>query len=103
MKIKPNEAEVLNKLVKMYERNGNPIQVSSKDLDVMFWQAQLKRTFIKFYPTRQARLGVLKKLQEKGLITIDYSEKFYPKIIINSIDEAKQTLLDTPIPKVEIL
>jgi len=101
MRLKPNEAEVLNKLLKMYEESGNPVRVSSRDIDVMFWQAMIRKSYIKFFPTRQSKLGILRRLKNKGIISVDYEDKFNPMITINNPDEAKQHLLDTPVPNEE--
>lgn len=103
MVIKKNEAETLAALVKLAEERGNPMFVSTNELDVKYWQSVLQRSFVRFKPTRQAKLRVLRKLQEKGLISLNYEDRFNPKIRVEDIGKAKKALEDAEKPKEIVL
>ncbi len=82
MELKPNEKRLFDFLLK----EKTPIEISAKVIgeNILFEKAKLIRDKSYWNPSRQAVLGILEKLQQKGLVTLDYSNKTRPRIIVNS-------------------
>ncbi len=81
MKLKPNEQRLYKFLIK----RKTPLEMSAKVIGekILFEKTKLIREKSYWNPSRQAVLGILEKLQEKGLVTLDYSNRVRPRIIVN--------------------
>lgn len=82
MKLKSNEQRIMDFLMEQ----ETPIEMSAKVIgeNILFEKAKLIRDKSYWNPSRQAVLGILEKLQKKGLVTLDYSNRTRPRIIVNS-------------------
>lgn len=80
--LKPNEKIIYDKLVEMAQVQ-NPVPLSLRKIDV---KIKTKRWYSRWYSRKPSHMTVkeiLKHLQAKGLITLDYSERQNPKVIVN--------------------
>lgn len=82
--LRDNEDRAYKKLLEMAEK-GNPIHVSLRDFKFQLrnkeWFSRWKYRLASHMAVRQ----IFRKLQKKGLITLDYSNPQDPKVIINRV------------------
>lgn len=81
--LKMNDKEMLRVLRELKDKQGNPVSISTKDIPVKFFRKVIIRQVSRFDPSKNAKHKALARLQAKGYITLDVSDKRHPKIIIN--------------------
>lgn len=85
--MKQNEQIVYDYLKSYSEKNGNPVNLSFSSIreKVTFKReaiVKIIRKKIKWQPSRKGVNDVLIRLEEQGLVKLDYSNKTKPLIIV---------------------
>ena len=88
MKLSESEIAVLNKLIEL-AKVKNPVEVSLRNLEVEIKSKRWSYRWLKRKASHMAIRTLTRKLQKKGLITLDYSDRWHPKIIVNILEVDK--------------